>query len=88
MNKATLTCINTTRPVTHQRQCLTHLAVVVWYAPIEDTKEEVSDCLQLDTLDKTRGGDWSDLQDSLNADAVSHSAETQDVSLSAAATGM
>lgn len=48
----------------------------------------MSDCLQLDTLDKTRGGDWSDLQDSLNADTVSHSAETQDVTLSAAATGM
>lgn len=53
----------------------------------QGTKEEVSDCLHLDSLDKTTSGDWSDLHNSPNADSVSHNAEMQDASpLSPAAT--
>lgn len=49
----------------------------------------MSDCLQLDNLDKTAGGDWSDLHSSPDADShnISHSAELQDVTLSAASIG-
>ncbi|TWW56412.1 hypothetical protein D4764_08G0003990 [Takifugu flavidus] len=45
----------------------------------QDTKEDVSDCLQLDALDKTAGGDWSNLH---NADSITHNAELQDGTLS------
>lgn len=48
----------------------------------------MSDCLQLDALDKTAGGDWSNLH---SADSITHNAELQDGTLSTpsvAATGV
>lgn len=54
---------------------------------VEDTKEEVSECLRLHGLARTTAGGWSDLHNSPTVDSVSHSAEMQDVSFSPAATG-
>lgn len=90
-NKAALTSSNKEggKKKSAQIECFDrHITVVLCCALIEDTKEEVSDCLHLDTLDKTTSGDWSDLHHSPNADSVSHTAEMQDASpLSPAATG-
>ncbi|XP_036961451.1 uncharacterized protein LOC119023535 isoform X2 [Acanthopagrus latus] len=50
----------------------------------EDSKEQVSICLQRETLDRITGGDWSELRHSPTANSTSHNAELQDVTFPAA----
>ncbi|KAM8754081.1 uncharacterized protein fsbp isoform 1-T1 [Acanthopagrus schlegelii] len=50
----------------------------------EDSKEQVSICLQRETLDQITGGDWSELRHSPTANSTSHNAELQDVTFPAA----
>ncbi|KAF0036805.1 uncharacterized protein LOC118317536 isoform X2 [Scophthalmus maximus] len=50
----------------------------------EDSKEQVSVCLQRDTLDRMTGSDWSDLHHSPTNNSTSHNAELQDVTFPSA----
>ncbi|XP_076598300.1 uncharacterized protein fsbp isoform X2 [Chaetodon auriga] len=50
----------------------------------EDSKEQVSICLQRDTLDRIAGSDWTDLHHSPTTNSTSHNAELQDVTFPAA----
>lgn len=45
----------------------------------EESKEQVSICLQHDALDKITGGDWSELHHSPNTNSTTHNAELQEV---------
>ncbi|XP_073325634.1 uncharacterized protein [Pagrus major] len=50
----------------------------------EDSKEQVSICLQRETLDRITGSDWSELHHSPTTNSTSHNAELQDVTFPAA----
>uniref|UniRef100_UPI0037E790A3 uncharacterized protein n=1 Tax=Semicossyphus pulcher TaxID=241346 RepID=UPI0037E790A3 len=49
----------------------------------QDRKEQVSICLQRDTLDRITGSDWPDLHHSPTTNSTSHNAEPQDVTFPA-----